>query len=111
LAAFQDRLAEFREEGISLVAGSIDPPDEARRTVDDCDITYPVVHSLPLLDTAATLTTFYETRRSILHATGFVVRPDRTIGVACYSTGPIGRLVPEDVLRLVTFWKKKESGT
>lgn len=43
----------------------------------------------------------------MLHATGFVIRPDRTIAVAQYGSGPIGRLVWQDVLGLVQFVKKQ----
>jgi len=42
-----------------------------------------------------------------LQATGFVLKPDRTIAVAQYSSGPIGRLVWQDVLGLVQFYKKQ----
>ena len=48
----------------------------------------------------------YEERRNILRSTGFVVKPDRTIVVSQYSSGPIGRLVWQDVLGLVQFYKK-----
>jgi hypothetical protein len=109
LAAFEAVRDELESEGVSLVAGSVDAAAEAAGTVREEGLSYPVLHSLPLMPTAKTLTAFYETRRSILHATGFVVRPDRTIAVACYSTGPIGRLEPVDVLRVVRFWKRKES--
>ena len=54
-------------------------------------------------DTAATLGAFYEDRRGFFQATGFVVKPDRTIAVSQYSFGPIGRLVWQDVLGLVQF--------
>ena len=46
-------------------------------------------------------------RRSILHATGFLVRPDNTIMVSQYSSGPIGRLVWQDIVALVQFAKKQ----
>ena len=110
MAAFQGRLDDFAGEGIRIVGGSVDALDEARGTVQGEGLTYPILHTLPLLETAETLTAFYETRRSILHATGYVVRPDRRIAVVCYSTGPIGRLEPEDVLRAVRFWKKRNAG-
>jgi hypothetical protein len=50
---------------------------------------------------------FYEERRQILHSTGYVLRPDGTVAVGVYSTGPIGRLVWQDVLALVQFYKKR----
>jgi hypothetical protein len=44
--------------------------------------------------------------RNILQATGFVMRLDKTIAVSQYSSGPIGRLVWQDILGLVQFYKK-----
>jgi hypothetical protein len=67
----------------------------------------PIGYGLPLKDTAAALGAFYEEKRGVLHATGFVVRPDRMIAVAQYSSGPIGRLVWQDVLGLVQHYKKQ----
>lgn len=66
---------------------------------------FPLGFGLPLHPTAARLGAFYEDRRQILHATGFVLRPGGTIGVACYSSSAIGRLDPDDVVRLVAFWE------
>jgi len=40
-------------------------------------------------------------------AVPFVLKPDHTIAVAQYSSGPIGRLVWQDVLALVQFQKKQ----
>ena len=44
---------------------------------------------------------------TVLQATGFLVRPNCTIAVAQYSSGPIGRLVWQDVLGLVQHYKKQ----
>ncbi len=90
-----------------MVAGSTDPLEKATETMKEHGLTFPVAHSLPLEETAATLGAFYEERRGFFQATGFVVKPDRTIAVAQYSSGPIGRLVWQDVLGLVQFYKKQ----
>ena len=89
-----------------MVAASTDPVDKAGETVAELGLALPVGYGLPLRETAAKLGSFYEERRSILHATGFLVKPDRTIAVAQYSSGPIGRLVWQDVLALVQFSKR-----
>jgi len=79
----------------------------AAETVAELGLSLPIGCGLPVKETAATLGAFFEERRGFLHATGFVVKPDRTIGVAQYSTGPIGRLVWQDVLGLVQHYKKQ----
>ena len=106
LAAFERAQDKLREDGIAVVVASVDSLDRARETVEKQSLTYPVGYGLPVKETAATLGAFYEERRSVLQSTGFVVKPDGTIAVAQYSSGPIGRLVWQDVLGLVQFYKK-----
>jgi peroxiredoxin len=107
LAAFGKALSRLQEEEITIVATSTDPAEKARETVEEHALTFPVGHSLPLRETAARLGAFYDPKRGVLHATGFVVRPDRTVAVAQYSSGPIGRLVWQDVIGLVQFYKRQ----
>jgi peroxiredoxin len=108
LAAFEKARPRLEEERISVVAGSTDSQEKAAKTVKEHGLTFPVAYGLPLKETAAKLGAFYDERRNVLHATGFVVKPDRTIAVAQYSSGPIGRLVWQDVLALVQFYKKQQ---
>jgi peroxiredoxin len=107
LAAFEKARPRLAEEGLRVVAASTDPLDKATETVEQHGITFPVGYALPLTETAATLGAFYEERRGVLQATGYVLKPDHTIAVAQYSSGPIGRLVWQDVLALVQFYKKQ----
>lgn len=107
LAAFERAQDKFRDEGISVVAASTDPLEKAKETVTGHSLTLPVGYGLPVKETAATLGTFYEEGRGFLQATGFVIKPDKTIAIAQYSSGPIGRLVWQDILGLVQFYKKQ----
>jgi peroxiredoxin len=107
LAAFQRATDKLTDEGIRVIAASTDPLDKARETVTEHALGYPVGHGLPLKETAAALGAFYEERRGVLQSTGYVIRPDGTIAVAQYSSGPIGRLVWQDVLGLVQHYKKQ----
>ena len=107
MAAFERAQDKFRGEGISVVAASTDPLEKASETQRAHSLTLPLGYGVPLRATAAAFGAFYEERRGVLQATGFVVRPDGTIAVAQYSSGPIGRLVWQDVLALVQFHKKQ----
>ncbi len=107
MAAFDRAQDKLTQDGIAVVGASVDAADKAGETVRELALTIPIGYGLPLKETAAKLGAFYEERRGILHATGFVIRPDRTIAVAQYSSGPIGRLVWQDVLGLVQFVKKQ----
>ena len=106
MAAFQRAHDKLQAEGIAIVAASTDRIEQATETVREHSLTFPVGHGLPLRETAGELGSFYEERRGILHATGFLLRPDGRIAVAQYSSGPIGRLVWQDVLNLVQFYKR-----
>ncbi len=90
-----------------MVAASTDPLEKAQETAREHSLTFPIGYGLPMRETAATLGAFYEERRNILQATGFLLKPNRTIAVAQYSSGPIGRLVWQDVLGLVQFYKSQ----
>ena len=107
LAAFQRALDTLTDEGLRVVAASTDPLEKAEETVRSRNLTFPVGYGLDLEKTAATLGAFYEKRRGILQSTGYVIKPDGTIAVAQYSSGPIGRLVWQDVLGLVQHYKKQ----
>lgn len=107
LAAFQRALDKLTDEGIGVVAASTDPADKAEDAVRNQSLTFPVGYGLDLKETAATLGAFYEERRGILQSTGYLVKPDGAIVVAQYSSGPIGRLVWQDVLGLVQHYKKQ----
>jgi peroxiredoxin len=107
LAAFERAQPKLREETIMVVAASTDPLDKAKETVSEHSLTFPVGYGLSLKETAATFGAFYEERRNVLQATGFLVKPDKTIAVSQYSSGPIGRLVWQDILGLVQFYKKQ----
>lgn len=107
MAAFQEALPALERTGVSVVAISTDPAGPARETVGRLGLTFPVGYGLPLVDTAERLGAYYETRRGILHATGFLVRPDGTISIVVYSSGPIGRLHPDNVVRAAAHYQEK----
>jgi hypothetical protein len=81
--------------------------EKARETVEKNGVTYPVAYGMNAEDVSKLTGAYYDKDRKYIHATGFLVRPDNTIEVACYSTGPIGRFVAQDVLGLVKFYKSK----
>ncbi len=84
----------------------MDTEENAKKTIEECGINFPVGYGADAKALAELTGCFYEERRQILHSTGYVLRPDSTIAVCVYSTGPIGRLVWQDVLNLVQFNKK-----
>lgn len=100
-------IKEFESEQIAVIAGSVDPVEKARETVEKLDLTYPVCYAMVAEEIVRITGAYYDIVKKFVHATCFLIRPDNTIEVACYSTGPIGRFVAQDVLGLVRFYKSK----
>ena len=87
------------------MAVSTDTREGAERTEADLGLTFPVGYGLPLHDTAERFGLYFEARRKILHAAAFLLGPDRRIEVVAMSSGAVGRLQPEETLRLIEFWQ------
>ena len=107
MADFQALSREFESEQIQIIAGSVDPIEKGREIVEKTGITYPVAYGMNAEATSQITGAYYDGGRNYIHATGFLIRPDNTVEVACYSSGPIGRFVAKDVLGLVKFYKSK----
>ena len=93
-----------------MVAASVDTEEEAQKTIDECGITFPVGYGLDYEAVAKLTGCFYEERRKILHSTGYVLQPNGSVAVGVYSSGPIGRLVWQDVLNMVQARKRAAAG-
>lgn len=112
MAAFQTALPKLEAEGIGVFSASSDRREDAEAEAKELKLTFPFGYGLPVDETAAKLGAFHgeypAPRGRFLQSTGFVLSPDRKIAVAVYSTGPIGRLVWQDVLGIVQFIKQKK---
>ena len=107
MADFQSVLKDFENEGIKIIAGSVDPLDKTEEFVGKLALSYPVAYGMDAETTCVKTGAFYEKDRKFIQPTCFLLRPDKTIEVAVYSSGPIGRFVPHDVLGLVRFYKSR----
>ena len=107
MADFQSVLKDFDNEGIKIIAGSVDPLDKTEEFVEKLALSYPVAYGMDVETTCVKTGAFCEKDRKFIQPTCFLLRPDKTIEVAVYSSGPIGRFVPRDVLGLVRFYKSR----
>jgi peroxiredoxin len=107
LAGFQRASEKLAETGIKVVAPSVDDEATTVGTIEKFKLSFPLGHSADA-DKVAAITGAYtnETPR-YLQATGFLLAPDGKILNAVYSSGPIGRLVAEDVVGMVAYLKSK----
>ena len=107
LAGFQSSLKDFDSEQVQVIAGSVDPVDKTKEFVNKLGVTFAVAHGMDLEATCERTGAFYEKDRKFIQPTCFLIRPNKTVEVAAYSSGPIGRFVAQDVLSLVRFYKSR----
>jgi peroxiredoxin len=109
LRAFQraaDRLAEL---DIRVVALSVDDEATTRQTIAEHRLEFPVGHDADADTVAAATGAFVNDEPRYLQSTGFVLDLAGRVIVSVYSSGAIGRLVPDDVIGLVKYLRDREA--
>ncbi len=91
---------------MALIAFSVDPLDEAKKTAERHRLTFPLGYGVNGQEFAAQTGAFFDESKGYLQATGFVLQPDGLIAQAVYSTGPVGRYVASDVIGLIDYLSK-----
>jgi peroxiredoxin len=116
LYAFARAADAFAEEGIKVVAVSVDDRKSTEALVERMKLSFPVAYAADARAVSAVTGAIVNEDAVFLEATGFVLNPegrieaavytsdesaeDRIVTIA-YSSGVVGRLMPDDVLRLV----------
>ena len=90
----------MRKIGASIYAASVDNEEKAAELA--ADLSYPVGYGLTRAD-ADSIGAWWEERRSIFHATEFLLGQDGTVMSSTYSSGPIGRMDAQDVVKMINF--------
>jgi peroxiredoxin len=103
LRAFQRAHERLRQDRIAVVAMSVDDRATTEDLVREHGLMFPVGYGVDALEVAAATGAFLNEHPRYLQSTGFVLDPDARVVISVYSSGAIGRLVPEDVLGLVRY--------
>jgi len=107
LAGFQRATEKLAETGIKVVALSVDDEAVTIGAIEKHELSFPVGHSADADQVAAVTGAYTNETPRYLEATGFLLAPDGRILNAVYSSGPLGRLVAEDVIGMVAYLKSK----
>ena len=105
LSAFQRMSGKLAEAGIAVAAFSVDDEATSSELVARLGLTFPVGFGADADAVAAATGAYVNPEPRYLQSTGFVLAPGGAIVTAVYSSGAIGRLVPEDVAGLVAYLK------
>ena len=103
LRAFQRSMETFAELGVKVIAVSVDDEATTKETIARHGLQFPVAHSADAALFAAATGAFVNDDPKYLQSTGFVLDPQGNVIVSVYSSGAIGRLVPEDVAGLIRY--------
>ena len=107
MADFESKADEFRAVNTHILAASVDTEDNARTSVTELNLSYPVGFGLVAEQVSGMTGAYYDPDKKFFHATGFILKPDGVVASAVYSTGPIGRFTAADALAVVNFLSKK----
>jgi peroxiredoxin len=105
LRAFARAHDKLTEAGIRVVALSVDDEETTRQLAAKLELGFALGHSADARAVAELTGAFVNPDPVFLQSTGFVLDPAGKIVVSVYSSGAIGRLVPEDVIGLVRYVK------
>ena len=103
LAAFSRAKESLEAAGIRVAALSVDDEQTSGALVHKLRLGFPVAHSADADKVASELGCYVNDEPRYLQSTGFVLAPDGAVVTAVYSSGAIGRLLPEDVVGLVRY--------
>lgn len=103
LRAFQRSADVMAEVGAKVVALSVDDEPTTAALIAKHRLEFPVGHSADAAAVAAATGAFVDPAGGYVQSTGFVLDPAGRVVVSVYSSGAIGRLVPEDVVGLVRY--------
>jgi len=103
LRAFQRAGDSLTQAGIRVAALWVDDEKTTADFTARYGLTFPLGHSADARAVAALTGAFVNEDPIYLQSTGFVLDPQGKVIVSVYSSGAIGRLVPEDVIGLVRY--------
>ncbi|HTU76039.1 MAG TPA: redoxin domain-containing protein [Trebonia sp.] len=103
LRAFQRATGTLAEVGVRVAALSVDDEATTAALIAKHGLTFPVGFGADAPAVAELTGAFVNPDPVYLQSTGFVLSPAGKVIVSVYSSGAIGRLVPEDVAGLIRY--------
>jgi peroxiredoxin len=103
LRAFQRAACSLAEIDVKIVALSVDDEATTQELITKNRLEFPVGHSADAKALAEETGAFVNDDPSFVQSTGFVLDPTGRVVVSVYSSGAIGRLVPDDVVGIIRY--------
>ena len=106
LRAFQRAGDSLTQAGVQVAALWVNDEKTTAEFTAKHGLTFPLGHSADARAVAGLTGAFVNEDPLYLQSTGFVLDPQGQVIVSVYSSGAIGRLVPEDVIGLVRYLRE-----
>ncbi len=111
LRAFQRAAGTLADAGVRVAALSVDDEATTAALIARHDLAFPVGFGADARAVAELTGAFVNPDPLYLQSTGFVLDPAGKVVVSVYSSGAIGRLLPEDVAGLVRYVREHSAAS
>lgn len=105
MAGFEFFKNQLAAAGVKVVAASVDPIEKAREVA--AGFSHPLGYGVTRA-MADQLGSWWEDRRQIVQPSEFILGADGKIMLSSYSSGPLGRIDPTEVIRMVNFHEAQQ---
>lgn len=102
MAGFEFWKAQIARAGAKVVAVSVDPIDKAKAVA--AGVSYPVGFGATR-EMADAIGAWWEGKRNFMQPAEFLINAQGEVMGSSYSAGPLGRIEPMDVVRLIDFYE------
>ena len=106
MAAFEEKKDELAARGVSVFAAAVDS-EEKTKEVADSGLSFPIGHGVTR-ETGDALGAWWDERRDFIQPSEFLIDQWGRVLHATYSTGPIGRVDPADLLSMLQFLEARK---
>ena len=105
MAGFEFWKAQHAAAGVKVFAASVDPIDKGKEVA--AGVSFPIGYGVTRAQ-ADQLGSWWEDRRGIVQPSEFILSADGKIMLSSYSSGPLARIEPMDVVRMVNFYEAQQ---
>lgn len=105
MAGFEFWKAQIARAGAKVVAASVDPIDKAKEVA--AGVSFPIGYGATR-EMADAIGAWWEDRRGIIQPSEFLINAHGKVMSSSYSSGPLGRIEPMDVVRSIDFYEAQQ---